>query len=254
MECKSMLTIKGMENISVVGDMKIKISGYENIIKEVHLNKNADEEGKLEIYFIGKEYKNKSCYEIRSLTFKIAKLLVDQLINQDVCFSKVEFDNYKTYERDQGKVSVWGEITITNIDTGADLKVFENAEIVLDGSRGVSKLVSNLEEKDPIQRFENLYERLKEKCGNQIKVTEKMKNEFADLFDIKCDNLNIDSEYAKRHPKAKEQDDFTYLRTMIAHGDKKYSDEIEQRLERDIIKIVKVLKKMEEDETFENSK
>lgn len=35
MECKSMLTIKGMENISVVGDMKIKISGYENIIKEL---------------------------------------------------------------------------------------------------------------------------------------------------------------------------------------------------------------------------
>ena len=80
-------------------------------------------------------------------------------------------------------------------------------------------------------------------------MTEKIKNEFADEFNIKCDNLNIDSEYAKKHKCAEKQDDFTYLRTMISHGNIRYADEIEQRLERDTIKIVKVLKKIENGHT-----
>lgn len=108
-------------------------------------------------------------------------------------------------------------------------------------------IIGNLEGMGPIQRYENLYEQLKKKCGRdtQRAVKEKIINEFADEFNIKCDNLNIDPEYVERHQDAREQDDFTYLRTMISHGNITHEDEIEQRLERDTIKIVKVLKKIE---------
>lgn len=247
-----MLVIEGMENCIIKDNVNIKISGYENIIREIRLKEIETGKAELEIYFIEKYFKNKSYDEIRCMTFKIAKLLVDDLLDKGFSFSHIKFDKYRISTTGAGKASATGEITITCIDTEVKSQVLDIKELNLDASKEISDIIGSLEGQNSVQRYENLYEQLKKKCGSQVKVTEKIKNEFADEFNIKCDNLNIDSEYAKKHKYAEKQDDFTYLRTMISHGNIEYADEIEQRLERDTIKIVKVLKKIEKVDLSDN--
>lgn len=137
------------------------------------------------------------------------------------------------------------EITLKVIDDGAVKRKLEEDTLVVRRAEDTSPIVAVLEETNRTQRFENLYEILKKKCGNQIKVTQQMEEKFAEKYDINCKNENISDEYVKKIPKAKYQDDFTYLRTMIAHGSPDYFEEIEERLPREIRKIVKVISDLE---------
>ena len=57
MECKSMLVIEGMENCIIKDNVNIKISGYENIIREIRLKEIETGKAELEIYFIEKYFK-----------------------------------------------------------------------------------------------------------------------------------------------------------------------------------------------------
>ena len=53
-----MLVIEGMENCIIKDNVNIKISGYENIIREIRLKEIETGKAELEIYFIEKYFKN----------------------------------------------------------------------------------------------------------------------------------------------------------------------------------------------------
>ena len=86
----------------------------------------------------------------------------------------IKFDKYRTSTTGAGKASATGEITITCIDTEVKSQVLDIKELNLDASKEISDIIGSLEGQNSVQRYENLYEQLKKKCGSQVKVTEKI--------------------------------------------------------------------------------
>ena len=181
----------------------------------------------------------------------IADSVVYSLLEKGIDISKIFMEPVNIGKIENGKIkSLYSEVTITSIENGAQVKNIDDVDINL---KEIGKeellLVNLLKEQNPALKFENLYERLKIKCGNQVKVTKKIKEKFCIKYQINCNNKNINEKFVEKHPDTEYQDDFTYLRTMMAHNeDGKWSDEIEKRVERDTIKIIKVLLELEKEE------
>lgn len=249
------IVINGLENCKLDSEKEIKVNAYRDIVQSATLNPMDKGKLKLGIDFIYAQNRIKNGFEFRDIIYDIARRIVYQLLDKQIDISSINFEEPSVSHLDRGKVIGEGFITFKSIDDESEKTDINNMEISIE-NYDVKKLsmVNQLEEKSQILKYTNLYERLKKICnGGQIKVTEKMRERFSEEYNIKCDNENIDAEYAEMHPDAKYQDDFTYLRTMIAHGgDIDYSDEIYSRLGRETIKIVKVLNILEKEQESEN--
>lgn len=249
------IVINGLENCKLDSEKDIKVNAYRNIVRRATLTPMDQHKMKLVIDFIYAESRNKNGFELRDIIYEIARQVVYQFIDKQIDICSISFEEPSISCFDACKVTAEGFIEITNINDESVKKDVNDMEISIENYNEKKLLmVSQLEEKSQVLKYTNLYERLKSVCGgSQIKVTKKIKERFSDEYNIKCDNENIDAEYAERFSDTKYQDDFTYLRTMIAHGGNgNYSDEIYSRLRRDTIKIVKVLNKLEKEQESEN--
>lgn len=139
-----------------------------------------------------------------------------------------------------GHAKVKSSITLYTIDTGIETKEYQKQGIVLQESQvnnEQQEIVDILSVPDKITRYEFLFEKLKKKCGGkQEKVIEKIKNEYKD---ISIKNHNIDKGFWGGRQEW--QDDFSYLRTLISHGKAEHFQEINERIDRETNKIIKVL-------------
>lgn len=135
---------------------------------------------------------------------------------------------------------VSGSITIKEVENGIVTK-----EYLKDGfdftsqemNEDLKNIIDILSVSDEIVRYEFLFEKLKQKCGNsQVKVIEKIRDDYPQMY---TKNHNIDTVFWKT--KQEWQDDFSYLRTLISHGKAEHYEEISERLERDTNRIVKIL-------------
>lgn len=241
---RAVVTVKGLENCVVEGKKNIVVEKYNKIIKNVTLEQ-WDQIDNLIIDFCPEESEKMLEDDIREMAINVAELLVKKLINDDFDIFNVCIESPSISKIENGKHIVSNHITLRTIDNGAVKRQLEEETLNINSADDDLFLVKTLQEQNEAIKFENLYDKLKQKCGNQIKVTEKIVEIFSSRYNIKCDNENIDSEYAKRNPNAKFQDDFTYLRTMISHGSSDYSEEIAKRLPRELIKIVKVIRDLE---------
>lgn len=252
MLCAATVDIKGLDNCVIESEKNIKIREYDEVIKDIKLRQyertiqnNTERVSKLEISFWPIEFEKRSENDIREIAKNVAKLIIKKLIDREFDVSGICIESPGICTVKNGKFTASSQITIRNVDDGSRKQKLEEETFEIDSVDSDLQVVNALEEPNEIQRYENLYEILKKKCGNQIKVTEKIKADFSYKYDIKCDNENIDSIYVERNPDTKFQDDFTYLRTMISHGSSEYAEEIEKRLSRELIKIVKVITDLE---------
>ena len=245
------IVINGLENGKLDSEKDIKVNAYSNIVRSATLIPMDQHKMKLSIDFIYAESRNKNGFELRDIIYEIARQVVYQFIDKQIDVSGISFEEPSISCFDGYKATAEGFITITDINDESVKKDINDMEISIENYDEKKLLmVSQLEEKSQVLKYTNLYERLKNVCGgNQIAVTNKIRDRFSSEYNIKYDNENIDAEYAERHRRAKYQDDFTYLRTMIAHGgDRRYSDEIYSRLARDTIKIVKIINILEKEQ------
>lgn len=245
------IVINGLENCKLDSEKEIKINAYMDIVQSATLNPMDKGKMILEIDFMYAENRIKNGFEFRDIIYDIARRMVYQFLDKQIDISSINFEEPSISHLDRGKVIGEGFITFQSINDESEKTDINNMEISIE-NYDVKKLSmgNQLEERSQILKYTNLYERLKKICnGGQIKVTEKIRERFSDEYNIKCDNENINAEYAEKHPDAKYQDDFTYLRTMIAHGgDVDYSDEIYSRLGRETIKIVKIINILEKEQ------
>lgn len=256
MQCWAVVAIKGLENCVIESEKNLVIREYNEIIKDIKLRQyertsenNREKISELVISFWPIEFEKRSTTDLRETAKKVAKLVVKKLLDKGFDISGICIEAPSIGSEINGRIRASNQITLKNINDGSVERKLEEKILEIDSVGNSLKLISILEEQNEIQKFENLYEILKKICGNQESVTKKIKTDFADKYDIKCDNENIDSEYARKHPGARLQDDFTYLRTMISHGTLGYSEEITKRLQRDLIKIVKVINDLDNSES-----
>ena len=252
MTCGTTVVIKGLENCVIENRVKVVVEGYDNLIQDIVLRQydrtlqnNKEKITELGIYFYPLEFHNCTNKELRNISEKIAKEVVRKLIAKNFDIYNLNIEGITIYELKDGKATANSEITIRNIEDGSRKTQLTEDELVLDNKDDKLELVAAIQETNPIQKFENLYEILRRKCGDQVEVTKKIKRKFSRKYGINCGNRNIDPEYVKKHSDAEYQDDFTYLRTMISHGGPEYSEKIEKRLYRETRKIVKVINDLE---------
>lgn len=252
MLCVATVDIKGLDNCMIEGEKTIKIREYDGIIEDIKLRQfertiqnNTEKISELKISFYPAEFEKRSENDIREIAKNVAKLVVKELINRGFDISDICIESPSICTVKNGKITASNQITIRSINDGSVKRRVEEETFVINSVGSDSKVIDALQEKNQIQKFENLYEILKKKCGNQVKVKEQIEADFAHKYDIKCDNENIDFEYVEKYSRARYQDDFTYLRTMISHGSSEYSEEIAKRLPRELRKIVKVINDLE---------
>ena len=249
------IVISGLENCKLDFEKEIKVNAYREILVGAKLKPADGGEIKLSLEFMYTDDKVKNGYELRDIIYEIARQIVYQFLDKQIDIFNISFSEPSISYLGGSKVIAVGFKEITSINDESLKTYINDLEISIENYDEKKLLmVSQLEEKSQVLRYTNLYERLKNVCGgNQIAVTNKIRDRFSDEYNIKCDNENIDVEYAEKHRRAKYQDDFTYLRTMIAHGGNgNYSDEIYSRLRRDTIKIVKVLNILEKEQESED--
>ncbi len=181
--------------------------------------------------------------EAKEAVKKIIALLIQEefdIINWQISEPSITIE-------DNGKMCAQSSITIENIDAEMQVKSYKKTNFSLEEkiSKEQQEIVDILNVLDDVIRYEFLYEKLKQNCGNQINVIKKIKEKYPC---IATDNHNIDSKFWNGNQEY--QDDFTYLRTLISHGKTENYEEINKRILRDTNRIVKVLFDLEKEENL----
>lgn len=189
---------------------------------------------------ISKETFDEKCDEIIFRAKGIIKQIIGMLLVEGFDIIDYRISEPSIGNIEQGHIKVKSSITLHTIDTGIEMKEYQKHGIVLQErqiNNEQQEIIDILSVPDKITKYEFLFEKLKKKCGGkQEKVIEKIKNEYKD---ISIENPNIDKGFWGG--KQEWQDDFSYLRTLISHGKAEHFQAINERIDRETNKIIKVL-------------
>lgn len=189
---------------------------------------------------ISKETFDEKCDEIIFRAKGIIKQIIGMLLVEGFDIIDYRISEPSIGNIEQGHIKVKSSITLHTIDTGIEMKEYQKHGIVLQErqiNNEQQEIIDILSVPDKITKYEFLFEKLKKKCGGkQEKVIEKIKNEYKD---ISIENHNIDKGFWGG--KQEWQDDFSYLRTLISHGKAEHFQAINERIDRETNKIIKVL-------------
>lgn len=196
-------------------------------------------------------YHNQKQLWVMNAKQAIYKIIL-KLINEGHSIYELEISlNTKSYWLPKPKdLLAEASITITN-NISLPKKELGYIGVVYVGKTDITyekeMILNILSTKDKAFKYMMLYQILKKKCGgSQGSVSGRLESDgYDNKYQIFLKNDNIDSNYANGHPNQAQQDDFTYLRTIIGHirqsNIKELIHEYNKRIDRDTCKIVQVL-------------
>ena len=170
MLCVATVDIKGLDNCMIEGEKTIKISEYDWIIEDIKLRQfertiqnNTEKISELKISFYPTEFEKRSENDIREIAKNVAKLVVKELISRGFDISDICIESPSICTVKNGKITASNQITIRSINDGSVKRRVEEETFVINSVGSDSKVIDALQEKNQIQKFENLYEILNQK-------------------------------------------------------------------------------------------